>query len=371
MTALLLLQATALLLFTAMAWAMPSLAQATLPFGVRVPRERAGEPAVTAAVRPYRRRVMTAGAAVTASATGVLLLAGRTTVANAITPPCAAALLAGLDWAAYYRAHRAVAAAKAEGGWYDDVRQGVAVDISIRTDPERFPWLWALPSLLVTAATAVAGALRYPSLPATLTTHWNAAGRADGHVRTTVAIAFTPVFLQIVSSALLAGTAVFALRSRQSLDAERPRASAAQHRAFVRWTTRGLLVLAASVDLSLLGTALITWEVYGNRAVGAVAIGLPILAGVAFVFAVAVRTGAQGSRLPISVGEAGGARVVNRDDDRYWKGGLIYVNRDDSSVFVPKRFGIGWTVNFGRPAGILALLALTAVSVGLAVGLTH
>jgi uncharacterized membrane protein len=371
MTVPLLLQATVLLLFTAVAWAMPSLAQATLPFGVRVPRERAGEPAVTAAVRPYRRRILTAGAAVTASATTVLVLAGRTTVANAVTPPCAIALLVGLDWAAYYRAHRAVAAAKAEGGWYDGVRQGVAVDLSIRTDPERFPWLWALPALLVTAATAGAGALRYPSLPATLTTHWNAAGHPDGHVRTTVAVAFTPVFLQIASSALLAGTAVFALRSRQSLDAERPSASAAQHRAFIRWTSRGLLVLAACVDLSLLGTALVTWEVYGNRAAAAAAIGLPLLAGVAFVLAVAVRTGAHGSRLPVDADEASGSRVVNRDDDRHWKGGLIYVNRDDSSVFVPKRFGIGWTVNFGRPAGILALLALTAVPVALAMGLTH
>ena len=38
------------------------------------------------------------------------------------------------------------------------------------------------------------------------------------------------------------------------------------------------------------------------------------------------------------------------DDDRYWKLGIFYWNHDDASLFVPERFGIGWTINLGRPA---------------------
>jgi uncharacterized membrane protein len=48
--------------------------------------------------------------------------------------------------------------------------------------------------------------------------------------------------------------------------------------------------------------------------------------------------------------------AVFRDDDRYWYGGIFYNNPDDPAVFVPKRYGLGWTVNFGRPLGKLFLI---------------
>jgi uncharacterized membrane protein len=58
--------------------------------------------------------------------------------------------------------------------------------------------------------------------------------------------------------------------------------------------------------------------------------------------------------------------VVYRDDERYWWGGVIYYNRDDPDALVPKRYGWGWTVNFGHPAGkvflvFMALLVLLPV----------
>jgi uncharacterized membrane protein len=48
--------------------------------------------------------------------------------------------------------------------------------------------------------------------------------------------------------------------------------------------------------------------------------------------------------------------AIYRDDDRYWVGGVFYNNPEDPAMFVPKRFGLGWTVNFGNPWGRLFLL---------------
>jgi uncharacterized membrane protein len=47
------------------------------------------------------------------------------------------------------------------------------------------------------------------------------------------------------------------------------------------------------------------------------------------------------------------------ESDYRW-GGLIYWNADDGRIWVPKRLGLGWTLNFGRPAAwaMLALLLL-------------
>ena len=50
--------------------------------------------------------------------------------------------------------------------------------------------------------------------------------------------------------------------------------------------------------------------------------------------------------------------TVFRDDDRYWYAGFFYYNPDDPALFVPKRFGFGWTVNFGHPQGKLVLIAM-------------
>lgn len=61
----------------------------------------------------------------------------------------------------------------------------------------------------------------------------------------------------------------------------------------------------------------------------------------------------------------GGARVFARmsasdkllaDDDEHWKLGVFYFNPDDPSLFLPERFGIGWTMNWARPA-VWAIMA--------------
>lgn len=50
--------------------------------------------------------------------------------------------------------------------------------------------------------------------------------------------------------------------------------------------------------------------------------------------------------------------------DRYWKLGIFYLNPEDDSIFVPKRFGIGYTLNFARPVSwfVLALIFIVALA---------
>ncbi len=56
-------------------------------------------------------------------------------------------------------------------------------------------------------------------------------------------------------------------------------------------------------------------------------------------------------------------RVIYRDDDRYWLGGVLYYNSDDPEPFVPKRFGFGWTINFAHPVGKLMLAVMLGMIV--------
>lgn len=54
-------------------------------------------------------------------------------------------------------------------------------------------------------------------------------------------------------------------------------------------------------------------------------------------------------------------------DNRLWKLGVFYVNREDPSMFVEKRFGLGYPINFANPkavglmVGLLLLVALVLI----------
>ncbi len=203
----------------------------------------------------------------------------------------------------------------------------------------------AIGLILLTAALGIG---RYPDLPAQLNTHFDANGVANTSAQKSVLSAFFPLIIQIILTALLGGMVALTGRMRQYIDVEEPVASAQQQKQLMQAIGRGLLLIAVCIDLTLLLTALLIWGLLPSDGLTVVYLALPALLGaVGFVVMVA-----RVSRVPAVVGAEAGARpgYVNRDDDRFWVGGLIYVNRDDPSLVVSRRFGLGITLNFGHPA---------------------
>ncbi|HEY5985077.1 MAG TPA: DUF5808 domain-containing protein [Streptosporangiaceae bacterium] len=137
---------------------------------------------------------------------------------------------------------------------------------------------------------------------------------------------------------------------------------------FVSSGARALLVLAACLSVTTLLTSLTAWRLIDlARPARTLVPILPLLGAVVFV-AVLVCVGQSGSRLRIRASPGSGSArrtsVVNRDDDRYWRLGLLYFNRDDPSLLVPHRFGLGWTLNLARPAA----WAIIAATIGIPAG---
>lgn len=62
---------------------------------------------------------------------------------------------------------------------------------------------------------------------------------------------------------------------------------------------------------------------------------------------------------PLSAGE----KQAMREDDANWKLGLLYFCPRDPGFLVPKRFGVGWTLNFGSIWTLIALIVIVAVIV--------
>jgi uncharacterized membrane protein len=61
--------------------------------------------------------------------------------------------------------------------------------------------------------------------------------------------------------------------------------------------------------------------------------------------------------------------MMAKRKDEHWVAGVFYYNPQDPALWVEKRFGIGWTLNFARPASWFMLGGiLLVVIVGAALG---
>jgi hypothetical protein len=82
----------------------------------------------------------------------------------------------------------------------------------------------------------------------------------------------------------------------------------------------------------------------------------------------------------LAIHRSGGSRIklkgesrlreckIDQDDDNYWKFGLIYFNPQDPIIFLERRYGIGWTINFGNIKAVLILIGtLITLITGLAI----
>src|ERR1700722_10661512 len=299
----------------------PAMTRPTVSFGVRVPAERVGSPVIRQERRAYRWRTAAVGACCTIA---VVLLAGYGSwwLSRIIL-----LLEVAADLGCYWLARQQVTAVKTAEDWYAGHRQIVATDTSWRTDPPRFPVRWLVPALAVITVTIVVGALRYPDLPARLVAGWG--GR---RVPKSVLAAFAVVVGQLYVTVLWTGLMVLVYRSRPDIEAADPAGSTQRYRRFLAAFSRAVLTLMALVNLSVLLAALRNWQVYRLSGPASALPVLPFAVGLLVLAVVGYRVGQGGYRLAASAGRAAGGRGpaagTDRDDDRFWKAGLIYVNRD-------------------------------------------
>jgi uncharacterized membrane protein len=324
----------------------PVVSRPTIQFGVRVPPERVVAPVI----RRERHRYVWRSAVLAVAATAVAFVTG------AHAPPWLSGiigvLLIATDAGLFWWAHRSVARVKSAEGWFAGRRQTVVTDTGWRSEPERFPLAWLIPAVAIVVATAVVGVLRYPDLPA----HLDAGG--GRHLAMTPASAFATLIGQLFVTGLWIVLLTLAYRSRPDLDTGDPAASLRGYRQSLVLIGRAGLTLVACIDLTLALTALRRWQIAD------VPVGLAILPaalGLAGILTAVVHAG----RLR---GQAGNpAAGSDRDDDRFWPAGLVYVNRDDPALMVSARFAFGLTPNLGNPRVWLIIASAAVMLAGLIV----
>jgi uncharacterized membrane protein len=177
-----------------------------------------------------------------------------------------------------------------------------------------------------------------PRLPGRVPAHWNAAGQVDGWMDKRL------LFMPPLLLAGLAWALLFLLGLALRRGDARQQASAKALGILRGWLACGLALLAGYIGPM--------GAVQGGRAV---IIGLGLL--LVCVVAGTVQVLRQLRLTPPIPGAS--------ESDYRW-GGLLYRNPRDPRLLVPKRYGVGWTFNYGRPSAwaltaLLLLLPLAAL----------
>jgi uncharacterized membrane protein len=352
-----------IVLITVLMLALPNLARPTLPLGVSVPQSRVDEPVIAAALRRFRLIVVGAGAIAVVADLVLVWFAPAASILVSVL-----GLILGTT-IAYVASRGAILRAKRDGGWYDDV----PVRIVAATGPRavvHMPYGWLIASLAVIAVVTAVGVAVYPGLPDPTPVHWGISGRPDRFVPKSVWAVFSPL---VVMGAVALGlfalgylTRLGTVRSLPSLTAEQnARRAEGQQYAIVRLIARMQFVIVLFTGwLCLAG-----WLFPGSSApilVGTLGL-LPVVALLVVASLVSFR---RANRIAVPVGVAAGGSsggaADSPDDDSHWRGGILYINRDDPALFVPRRLGVGWTPNLGHPGGVaiaVGLLVLIAAAI--------
>jgi len=233
---------------------------------------------------------------------------------------------------------------------------------SLRPRPRALPggpWVWAGPFAIL-AAPATYVALHWSEIPERFPIHWGFGGRPNGWAARTVGGVYQfPAIGALVCLLMVFVAWQVGLNSRGST-------------AMRRQTVRAMAALAYL--LAVLFGWLTAALPLGHGApsplnLGIIMVAAALLIAAIMVFGMRAKEEPEPDQAPSAApGLVLGLSAAPSDNmaDRYWRAGLFYFNPEDPVLFIEKRIGMGYDLNFGNPRawvflGVVLLIPLVVM----------
>ncbi|HTX16805.1 MAG TPA: DUF5808 domain-containing protein [Candidatus Baltobacteraceae bacterium] len=228
-------------------------------------------------------------------------------------------------------------------------------------------WLLQLGPFAILAATAIYLRLRWDEIPARFPVHWGANGLPNGwSVRTPLGV-YWPLLFGACVIAIVAAVAYAALRFGQT-----PARDSVAHSLAGDFAREiGVFLLALEFFLAVIFSFVGLLPIVANHDPGVLPILIATLAMLAALIFAMSRLAKQHARHAREMHAAAGAPAGGPTPEAHWKAGVFYVNPDDEALFVHKRFGIGYTLNFGHVAAWVLMGLTLIVPIVLALTVLH
>ena len=209
-----------------------------------------------------------------------------------------------------------------------------------------FRKLYLIPLILIVVS-IVYSFLNYSTLPEMLPTHWNLLGEADDwQVKSPMNLVMHSL-MQLILLGVLFCVSDQIFTTRGKLDVNNYEASKNSLMCYLRGMGYSLYMMTLSIILTF---TLTTFSMIKGTSLGIsfmfFCLILPLLAGIyMFVtwFKYRKNNDSHTSYSP-------------ENKEEHWIWGSLYYNPNDPSLFIEKRYGIGWTINLGTLAGKVIMI---------------
>lgn len=321
---------------------MPSLTPRSVQFGVRIPPDRIGDNTIVSLTRKFRLEIIVV--------TAMIMVIAMVLAFNLGTDaPLGYSILVELiaAWTTYYITRRKLRSVKIRMGWTKGYVQKIPAPASRIQYNSHMRSFMIIPPVMVIALTAIAALVFYPSIPSKIPIVFSGDIPVK-FVTKSLATVMIPIYYQLFILGAMAMT--FLIYRRVRIEPEYPdlNTSALRQLELRSRLYLSISILISFMDVGFLISGMADWELIPG--IGSELSILPTMFGlIAMVYVISDsvkkihKVYPEENTIPENF-----PRVMNRDDDRFWKMGFIYFNRDDPALMVPKRFGIGYTINMGN-----------------------
>lgn len=337
---------------------VPRLTLPTIQFGVRIPDNRTSDSRIIEIRRKYTTRILIYSIPIIL----LIVLFYRSYILS---------LIMIILWfpaylTAYLQSHYALLKIQNKEDWYSGVTQVSYAPVS--TSQRKHVFLVFVPMVLIAAITIAIGIEVYPTLPNIIPIHFALNGKPNGFaVKSYISVLTLPI-LQFVLFAIFLSTGYLTSIAKMNISASSPKNSYITQVMFRNRIIYTLALIGVMVEITLSAGAFSEWDIMSGKFVFPIIISL-ILLSLVVITIFSIKYGQMGNRklrdLPDD--STSSEKITNVNDNRYWKWGMVYVNREDKSILVPKRFGVGYTINLGNAKSVLIFALLISLPIAVIV----
>lgn len=355
-----------LLFITVLQAFMPKFLKQTEVFGVYVPDSHAKDPVVMKLKNRYTTIVLTLGMIIFVAYLWWALTQNPTEETLILVSVSVQFTTLFVSIGYYFMMHLRVKKLKESQKWLSGKSEVRVVDVNFQEKLKLIPRVIFIIPMIVTVGLIIYTFMKYDQMPEMIPTHWGPTGEADAFSEKTY---FSVIALPLI---LLVMQGMFLLISEgmkfsgARLNPTNKKTSLEQQLAFRKYTS--LLMLFITIGITLMMGYFHLQTIHPAISSSIIMWALPLtflILTFVVVSIYAIKVGQSGSRLKV---EGDSPTIENKiavDEDQYWKGGLFYINRNDPSIMVEKRFGVGWTLNFAHPISWIVLLLPLILIIGI------
>ncbi|APC85096.1 DUF1648 domain-containing protein [Clostridium botulinum] len=266
----------------------------------------------------------------------------------------------------YIKFNNDVKKLKSNKNWFKNKKQVIAVDTEFSSENANksliSPW-WFLIPILIILITIFMNIKAYPNLPNKVATHWDFNGNVNGYQNKSTFLIYQMPLMELFITSIFFLCYKIIGWSKKQISAVNPEESKTRNKLFRRILSIYMTfsAIAMTIFLSIINFQIMKVIDINDKYMMYFSLIFTLSIIIATIL-LGVKVGQGGSNLKLNYKNDNKNNFINKDDDDHWiLGNTIYYNKEDPSLFIEKRFGIGWTINAGRPLGLIIYISLILI----------